>query len=75
MSAWPIFSIALRASRIASPAPRRRISASNSFELAVAAVISLFGFRSRAALATVVDVLIEVLVMLTVVWIVNRSNG
>ena len=47
----------------------------NFFELAVAAAISLFGFNSGAALATVVGVLIEVPVMLTVVWIVNRSKG
>lgn len=41
----------------------------------MAAAISLFGFNSGAALATVVGVLIEVPVMLTVVWIVNRSQG
>jgi ACR3 family arsenite transporter len=41
----------------------------------VAAAISLFGFNSGAALATVVGVLIEVPVMLSVVWIVNRSKG
>ena len=51
------------------------IGASNFFELAVAAAISLFGFNSGAALATVVGVLIEVPVMLTVVHIVNRSKG
>ena len=51
------------------------IGASNFFELAVAAAISLFGFQSGAALATVVGVLIEVPVMLSVVWIVNRSKG
>jgi ACR3 family arsenite efflux pump ArsB len=45
------------------------------FELAVAAAISLFGFNSGAALATVVGVLVEVPVMLSVVWIVNRSKG
>ena len=49
--------------------------ASNFFELAVAAAISLFGFNSGAALATVVGVLIEVPVMLLVVNIVNRSKG
>jgi len=48
---------------------------SNFFELAVAAAISLFGFESGAALATVVGVLIEVPVMLSVVKIVNRSQG
>ena len=55
--------------------PSALIGASNFFELAVAAAISLFGFQSGAALATVVGVLIEVPVMLTVVWIVNRSEG
>lgn len=55
--------------------PSALIGASNFFELAVAAAISLFGFNSGAALATVVGVLIEVPVMLTVVWIVNRSEG
>ncbi|MEZ0214298.1 MAG: ACR3 family arsenite efflux transporter [Xanthobacteraceae bacterium] len=55
--------------------PSALIAASNFFELAVAAAISLFGFHSGAALATVVGVLIEVPVMLTVVWIVNRSKG
>ncbi|WP_455854516.1 ACR3 family arsenite efflux transporter [Ensifer canadensis] len=55
--------------------PSALIGASNFFELAVAAAISLFGFQSGAALATVVGVLIEVPVMLSVVWIVNRSKG
>jgi ACR3 family arsenite transporter len=55
--------------------PSALIGASNFFELAVAAVISLFGFNSGAALATVVGVLVEVPVMLSVVWIVNRSKG
>jgi ACR3 family arsenite transporter len=55
--------------------PSALIGASNFFELAVAAAISLFGFNSGAALATVVGVLIEVPVMLSVVWIVNRSQG
>jgi len=55
--------------------PSALIGASNFFELAVAAAISLFGFHSGAALATVVGVLIEVPVMLTVVWVVNRSKG
>ncbi|ADH88894.1 arsenical-resistance protein [Ancylobacter novellus DSM 506] len=55
--------------------PSALIGASNFFELAVAAAISLFGFQSGAALATVVGVLIEVPVMLTVVWLVNRSKG
>ncbi|MFG1477862.1 ACR3 family arsenite efflux transporter [Xanthobacter sp. V4C-4] len=54
--------------------PSALIGASNFFELAVAAAISLFGLTSGAALATVVGVLIEVPVMLSVVWIVNRSK-
>ncbi|WP_085884443.1 ACR3 family arsenite efflux transporter [Oceanibacterium hippocampi] len=55
--------------------PSALIGASNFFELAVAAAISLFGFSSGAALATVVGVLIEVPVMLSVVRIVNGSRG
>ncbi|MDD3786988.1 MAG: ACR3 family arsenite efflux transporter [Hydrogenophaga sp.] len=54
--------------------PSALIGASNFFELAVAAAISLFGFQSGAALATVVGVLIEVPVMLLVVRVVNRSR-
>ncbi|AOY95022.1 arsenical-resistance protein [Cupriavidus sp. USMAA2-4] len=54
--------------------PSSLIGASNFFELAVATAISLFGFKSGAALATVVGVLIEVPVMLLVVSIVNRSQ-
>ncbi|MDK3022265.1 ACR3 family arsenite efflux transporter [Cupriavidus taiwanensis] len=54
--------------------PSSLIGASNFFELAVATAISLFGFQSGAALATVVGVLIEVPVMLLVVAIVNRSQ-
>ena len=56
-------------------APSALIGASNFFELAVAAAISLFGFQSGAALATVVGVLVEVPVMLSVVRIVNASRG
>ena len=56
-------------------APSALIGASNFFELAVAAAISLFGFASGAALATVVGVLVEVPVMLSVVKIVNASKG
>ena len=56
-------------------APSALIGASNFFELAVAAAISLFGFNSGAALATVVGVLIEVPVMLSVVKIVNASRS
>jgi ACR3 family arsenite transporter len=55
--------------------PSALIGASNFFELAVAAAISLFGFHSGAALATVVGVLIEVPVMLLVVRVVNQSRG
>ncbi len=55
--------------------PSALIGASNFFELAVAAAISLFGFHSGAALATVVGVLIEVPVMLLVVRIVNSSRN
>jgi len=54
--------------------PSALIGASNFFELAVAAAISLFGLESGAALATVVGVLIEVPVMLSVVRIVNRTR-
>ena len=56
-------------------APCALIGTSNFFELAVAAAISLFGFNSGAALATVVGVLIEVPVMLLVVYIVNNSKA
>jgi ACR3 family arsenite transporter len=54
--------------------PSALIGASNFFELAVAAAITLFGFESGAALATVVGVLVEVPVMLSVVAIVNRTR-
>jgi ACR3 family arsenite transporter len=54
--------------------PSALIGASNFFELAVAAAITLFGFNSGAALATVVGVLVEVPVMLSVVHIVNGSR-
>lgn len=56
-------------------APAALIGASNFFELAVAAAISLFGLKSGAALATVVGVLVEVPVMLSVVSIVKRTRG
>lgn len=56
-------------------APSALIGASNFFELAVAAAIALFGFNSGAALATVVGVLVEVPVMLSVVRIVNATRG
>src|SRR5690606_29555477 len=54
--------------------PSALIGASNFFELAVATAVSLFGLHSGAALATVVGVLIEVPVMLSVVHIVNRTR-
>jgi ACR3 family arsenite transporter len=56
-------------------APSALIGASNFFELAVAAAIALFGFDSGAALATVVGVLVEVPVMLSVVKIANATKG
>ena len=55
--------------------PSALIGASNFFELAVAAAISLFGLNSGAALATVVGVLVEVPVMLSVVHLVKLSRG
>jgi ACR3 family arsenite transporter len=55
--------------------PSALIGASNFFELAVATAIGLFGFQSGAALSTVVGVLVEVPVMLSVVQIVRRSRG
>ncbi len=55
--------------------PSALIGASNFFELAVATAIALFGFQSGAALATVVGVLIEVPVMLSVVHLVRRTRG
>ena len=55
--------------------PSALIGASNFFELAVAAAIALFGFQSGAALATVVGVLVEVPVMLSVVRVVRLSRG
>ncbi|MBI3479677.1 MAG: ACR3 family arsenite efflux transporter [Nitrosomonadales bacterium] len=56
-------------------APSALIGASNFFELAVATAISLFGFQSGAALATVVGVLVEVPVMLLVVQVANATQG
>lgn len=55
-------------------APAGMIGASNFFELAVAVAISLFGLNSGAALATVVGVLVEVPVMLTLVKIANNTR-
>ena len=56
-------------------APAGMIGASNFFELSVAVAISLFGLRSGAAVATVVGVLVEVRVMLTLVKIANATKG
>lgn len=56
-------------------APASMIGTSNFFELAVAVAISLFGLHSGAALATVVGVLVEVPVMLSLVWFANRTTG
>ena len=56
-------------------APACLIGTSNFFELAVAVAISLFGLHSGAALATVVGVLVEVPVMLSLVWWLNRSQA
>ena len=77
---YTIFGIGYIANRVVGEThviagPSALIGASNFFELAVAVAISLFGFNSGAALATVVGVLIEVPVMLSLVWIVNRSKG
>jgi arsenite transporter len=55
-------------------APGSMIGASNFFELAVAVAIALFGLNSGAALATVVGVLIEVPIMLSLVWFANRNR-
>jgi ACR3 family arsenite transporter len=56
-------------------APCALIGTSNFFELAVAVAISLFGLHSGAALATVVGVLVEVPVMLSLVWVANRTRS
>ena len=63
-----------RAMKLSHPiaGPACLIGTSNFFELAVAVAISLFGMQSAAALATVVGVLVEVPVMLSLVYLVNR---
>jgi ACR3 family arsenite transporter len=80
LQSYGIFAIAYAAAfalkvphRIAAPCAL--IGTSNFFELAVAVAISLFGLNSGAALATVVGVLVEVPVMLTLVAIANRTRA
>ncbi|MBY7914335.1 ACR3 family arsenite efflux transporter [Vibrio fluvialis] len=77
---YAIFAIAYwAAKRLKLPhnvaAPACMIGTSNFFELAVAVAVSLFGLHSGAALATVVGVLVEVPVMLSLVWFANRTRG
>ena len=79
LQTYGIFAISYVTSRLLKlshdiAAPVCLISTSNFFELAVAVAISLFGLHSGAALATVVGVLVEVPVMLSLVYIVNRTR-
>jgi arsenite transporter len=80
VQSYGIFAIGYAAARwlrlpFAVAAPAALIGTSNFFELAVAVAVSLFGLASGAALATVVGVLIEVPVMLSLVWFANRTKG
>ncbi len=80
IQSYGIFAIAYLGARLLRlpfnvAAPAAMIGTSNFFELAVAVAISLFGLDSGAALATVVGVLIEVPVMLTLVAFANRTQG
>lgn len=76
---YGIFAISYAAAKVLKlpyniAAPASMISTSNFFELAVAVAISLFGLHSGAALATVVGVLVEVPVMLSLVYFANRTQ-
>ncbi|WP_418320321.1 ACR3 family arsenite efflux transporter [Piscinibacter sakaiensis] len=78
LQSYGIFAIAWAGARLLKlphdvAGPACLIGTSNFFELAVAVAISLFGLNSGAALATVVGVLVEVPVMLSLCWLVNRS--
>ncbi len=80
LQSYGIFAIAWLGARLLKlphdiAGPACLIGTSNFFELAVAVAISLFGLNSGAALATVVGVLVEVPVMLSLVWLINRSRG
>lgn len=79
LQTYGIFALAYGAARTMKlphsiAAPACMIGTSNFFELAVAVAISLFGLHSGAALATVVGVLVEVPVMLSLVYFVNRTR-